>query len=104
MKLMIRESAEFDFDKKSNLTFVKLQPDQYDIILDEESVGTIWCRSYYSQPKNRVWNVNIEFDSFSENETANSVADAKNVAKKLWKKVIDRAKRWQDAMKDGDEW
>ena len=70
---------------------------------DEESVGTIWCRSYYSQPKNRVWNVNIEFDIFSENETANSVADAKNVAKKLWKKVIDREKRWQDAMKDGDE-
>ena len=103
MKLMIRESAEFDFDKKSNLTFVKLQPDQYDIIWDEESVGTIWCRSYYSQPKNRVWNVNVEFDSFSENETASSIADAKNVAKKLWKKVIDRAKRWQDAMKDGDE-
>jgi hypothetical protein len=50
-----------------------------------------------------VWDVNIKFDSFSENETASSVADAKNVAKKLWKKVIDRAKRWQDAMKDGDE-
>lgn len=65
MRLMIREN---DY-RSCNLTFEKLQADQYDILCNGESVGTIYCHSYYSNPKNRVWTVFVEFDSFKEDDT-----------------------------------
>ena len=97
MKLYIRES-NINFDSKSNLTFVKCQADTYDILLDDQSVGTIWCKNYYSQPKNRIWNIDIELDNFREHGNAYTIAEAKAIAKDLWKAVFEKAKKWNEEM------
>ena len=94
MRLIINES---DY-RSCNLTFEKLQADQYDILCNGESVGTIYCRSYYSNPRNRVWTVFVELDSFKVDDTASSVADAKNVAKRLWRELRDKVDRWNRSM------
>ena len=96
MKLQIRESI--DFDSKSNLTFVKLDPDRYEVMWDDESVGIIWCKNFYSQPRNKVWNVDIDLDNFTEHDTANSIADAKQTAKRLFKSVFERCRKWHSEM------
>lgn len=94
MKLMIKETN----NDSCNLTFEKIQADQYDILYNGESVGVIYCRSYYSNPRNRVWTVFVELDSFKEDDVALSVADAKNVAKRLWSELKDKVDMWNKSM------
>ena len=94
--MLIENVEDIDFSKK--LVFEKSQPDQYFIYCDGEEVGTIFGRNYHSNPKNRIWDVRLEYDSFIEESTEHSLPDAKLSAKTLWKKVVERYKKWKAEM------
>ena len=86
--------------KTPRLRFEKSQADQYFIYDGDTEVGVCYCRNYHSSPKSRVWTVNVEVDTFSEDDTASSIADAKKLAQELYAKVLDRQDRWNKSMEN----
>lgn len=94
--MLIDSVEDIDFSKK--LVFEKSQADQYFIYCDGRDVGTIFGRNYHSSPKNRLWDVRLEYDSFTEESIEHSLQDAKSAAKSLWSKVVSRYKKWEAEM------
>jgi hypothetical protein len=78
----------------------KEQYDSYTIYNGNEEIGYAYCNSYYSQPKNRLWNVVIEVSGWKESDVANSVRDIKVVAQNLYDSIVEKNDRWQKSMED----
>ena len=84
---------------KPKLKFVKEQPDQYFIYDGQDEVGYIYCRSYYSNPKNRIWTVVIEIGTCKMNNSAYTIQEAKQVALETYlecREYADRQERELD--------
>jgi hypothetical protein len=71
---LVSESA------KPKLKFVKEQSDQYFIYDGQEEVGYIYCKNYYSNPKNRLWTIVIDIGIYKMTNSAYTIQEAKQVA------------------------
>lgn len=54
------------------------------------------ARTIIVNQKNRIWNIDIDLDNFREHGNAYTIAEAKAIAKDLWKKVFEKAKKWNE--------
>lgn len=83
------------------LKFVKEQPDQYFIYDGQEEVGYIYCKNYYSNPKNRLWTIVIEIGTYKMNNSAYTIHEAKQVALETYVECLEYKNRLEKSMEGG---
>lgn len=85
---------------KPKLRFVKEQSDQYFIYDGQDEVGYIYCRNYYSNPKNRLWTIVIEIGTYKMNNSAYTIQEAKQVALETYLECREYADRQDRELDD----
>ena len=85
---------------KPKLKFVKEQPDQYFIYDGQEEVGYIYCKNYYSNPKNRLWTIVIDIGIYKMTNSAYTIQEAKQVALETYLECREYAERQERELDD----